>query len=259
MDPFEEFEFKPLTDGLGFHKKKNPTPAPILNRQEAPPEKHTSFLQDKGLDLLEDAATDPLRSPLPRKKQNSNTTILQAPLERTSEGSAVDEILKTLQNNRRFEITNEKAKILATPNKEVYKLSYWSFSAALLDGMLVTAASLLCMIILLVITKADLMSNFMRPDADGMIYVATASIFALIASVYLIINRIFVGCTPGEWAFDQTLGKPDAVGTTEYTLRVLVRTFVTVVTGFVTLPLLSLFMQKDLTGQITGVSIYKKS
>ena len=26
MDPFEEFEFKPLTEGLGFHKKKAATP-----------------------------------------------------------------------------------------------------------------------------------------------------------------------------------------------------------------------------------------
>ncbi len=259
MDPFEEFEFKPLTDGLGFHKKKSPTPEPTLNRKEARSEKQSYFLQDKGLDLIEDTAIDPLRSPLPRKKHSSNPLILTTPPNKSSDASAVDEILKTLQNNRRFEIANEKTKVLSGPRKETYKLSYWSFSAALLDGMLITAASLLCMIILLVITKVDLMSNFMRPDAEGMIYFATTSIFVLITSVYLLINRIFLGCTPGEWAFDQTLGKPEDVGTTNYSLRVVLRTVVTVLTGFVTLPLLSLLLQKDLSGQITGLCLYKKT
>ena len=36
MDPFEEFEFKPLTEGLGFHKKKaNPVkPEPAANDEK---------------------------------------------------------------------------------------------------------------------------------------------------------------------------------------------------------------------------------
>ncbi len=66
MDPFDEFEFKPLTDGLGFHKKKNANPvleskasdlhgAPTDSSQQL----KKTYLKDRGLELL-DEETNPL-------------------------------------------------------------------------------------------------------------------------------------------------------------------------------------------------------
>ncbi|CAE78085.1 RDD family protein [Bdellovibrio bacteriovorus] len=262
MDPFEEFEFKPLTDGLGFHKKKQANPA-----SQAPEESFvaTPRIKDQGLELIEESSTDPLRPPLPRKK--AATSLPPTPGGLTEVGgdgtssAAVDEILKTLQKNRRldFEKSTAKQKITGTAAKEEFKKTTFSFSAALLDGMLVVAASLLCMIILLVVTKVDLIGNLTNPDSQGMIYLATFSLFAGVSFIYLTVNRIFIGCTPGEWAFDQRIGKPEELNKAAYSLKVVARSLVVIATGFVILPILSVLFNKDITGSITGAQLFKKA
>lgn len=263
MDPFEEFEFKPLTDGLGFHKKK-PAAAKIntSNPMEETAPSNTfakNTLKNQGLELLEEPSTDPLRPPLPRK---GRTPLPSAPGNLTEVGgdgsAAVDEILKTLQKNRRLDFDNSAQKISQTTKREELKKSVWSFSASILDTMLVVAASLLCMIVVLVATKADLIGNISNPDAQGMIYLSMFAVLATVCFIYLVGNRIFVGCTPGEWAFDQCVGKPEELNTVSYTLGVIGRSLLVIATGFVILPLLSVLMNKDIAGNITGARLYKK-
>lgn len=252
MDPFEEFEFKPLTDGLGFHKKKQTGSV------------STPALKDQGLELIEESSTDPLRPPLPRKKSAPITATPGSLTEVGGDGTsstAVDEILKTLQKNRRLDFeksTESKQKLATASRKEEFKATTFSFSAAMLDAMLVVAASLLCMIILLVITKVDLIRNLSNPDAQGMIYLSTLSLFAGVAFIYLTVNRIFVGCTPGEWAFDQRIGKPEELNKASYSLKVVARSFVVIATGFIVLPILSILFNKDMAGSITGARLFKK-
>lgn len=255
MDPFEEFEFKPLTEGLGFHKKKSQSPT--LNLDDSSPSPFANdLLKNKGLELIDDTEGD-LRPPLPRKKANLSINSN----ENTSEkNQAVDEILKTLQKNRRFDFENTSQKNLSAPNtKETFKNSVFSFSAALLDGMLILAASLLCMIIVLVITKVDLIANLSHPDSEGLIYLATAAMVASVSFIYLTLNRIYIGWTPGEWAFDQRIGKPEELNRAIFSLKVVARSLVVIATGFVLLPLLSLLFNKDLAGSITGARLYKKA
>lgn len=252
MDPFEEFEFKPLTDGLGFHKKKSATP-----------NKDGMKLSSPGLELIDESSTDPLRPPLPRKK-NSASSLPPTPGSLTEVGgdgttsAAVDEILKTLQKNRRLDFDNGKKKISAT-EKDEYIPTTWSLSAAMLDGMLIVAASLLCMIILLVVTKVDLIANLTNPDSQGMIYLATGSLFATVAFIYLSLNRIYLGWTPGEWAFDRRIGKPEDLNKAIYSLKVVARSLLVILTGFIALPILSILFNKDLAGTITGARLYKKA
>lgn len=262
MDPFEEFEFKPLTDGLGFHKKKQANPASQASEESFIA---TPRIKDQGLELIEESSTDPLRPPLPRKK--AATTLPPTPGGLTEVGgdgassAAVDEILKTLQKNRRldFEKSTAKQKFTGTATKEEFKKTTFSFSAALLDGMLVVAASLLCMIILLVVTKVDLIGNLTNPDSQGMIYLATFCLFAGVSFIYLTVNRIFIGCTPGEWAFDQRIGKPEELNKASYSLKVVARSLLVIATGFVVLPLLSVLFNKDITGSFTGAQLFKKA
>lgn len=257
MDPFEEFEFKPLTDGLGFHKKKSATPAKEEKKADT---FSKNLMKDQGLELIEETSTDPLRPPLPRKK---SAPIPPAPGSLTEVGgdgsAAVDEILKTLQKNRRLDFENSKQKVSQTTTKEEFKKTTWSFSAALLDGMLVVAASLLCMIILLVVTKVDLIGNLTNPDSQGMIYLATVSLFAGVSFIYLTLNRIYMGFTPGEWAFDQRIGKPEELNRASYSLKVVARSFLVIVTGFIVFPILSTLFNKDLAGSITGAQLFKKA
>lgn len=265
MDPFEEFEFKPLTEGLGFHKKKS---AAAKAEAEADSFKASSpnILKSSGLELIDEGSVDPLRPPLPRKKTPS--TLPTAPGNLTEVGgdgssstAAVDEILKTLQKNRRFDFDENKSKnkITATPTKDTYKASHWSFSAAILDGMLVIAASLLCMIILLLITKVDLIGNLTHPDEAYMIYAATAAIFGGVSFIYLTVNRIFMGATPGEWAFDQRVGQPEELPTGIFALKVAARSALVVLTGFIVFPIISAILGKDFAGQITGARLLRKA
>ncbi|MGZ3745340.1 MAG: RDD family protein, partial [Pseudobdellovibrionaceae bacterium] len=209
-----------------------------------------------GLSLLEEEAVDPLRPPLPRKSAPS-----AIPLSETSPSpSAVDEILKTLQKNRNLDFEKKSAKKEKTPEvkAEEYTADILNFSSALLDGMLVIAASLLCMIIVLIVTKADLIANLSNPDEAGMIYLSTFSLLASVSFIYLLVNRIFMGATPGEWAFEQRVGQPQDLNTSLYSLRVLARSALVVATGFLVLPILSLILKRDIAGEITGAPLLKK-
>jgi len=257
MDPFEEFEFKPLTEGLGFHKKKAAAQKTADLDSSFEVTKPGKSLNQTGLSLIEEEAVDPLRPPLPRR---SATPSMPMEPETSPSSSAVDEILKTLQKNRRLDFENKSAAKNKQPAPKVdeYRPDVWNFSSALLDGMLVIAASLLCMIVVLMITKADLIANLANPDESGMIYLATFSLLASVSFIYLLVNRMFLGSTPGEWAFEQRIGQPDEMTTAMYSVRVLARSALVIATGFVILPILSMILNRDIAGEITGADLLKK-
>lgn len=258
-DPFDEFEFKPLTEGLGFHKKKG-----AANNAASPPTPAASNPASASAGLgplpsrrqsFEDEAIENLLPPLPRK-----STTKENSLEENS-NSTVDEILKTLRHNQRLDFDNSKqAKQALKKAKPVedYQATNWNISSTFLDSMLIVASSLLCLIILLVITKADLIANLSQPDEAGLIYVSTLTLFAGVTFIYMLVNRVFLGATPGEWAFDQRIGRPEDMSHPLYALRVAGRCLLVMATGFVTLPILSLIMRRDIAGALTGATLYRK-
>ena len=130
-------------------------------------------------------------------------------------------------------------------------------SSFILDAMLVTAASLACLIILLTVTKVDLFAAISRAD-DSSVYLALVGLFATVTWIFLVMNRVFMGHTPGEWVFDQRIGLPQAFGTAEYSLRVMARSTLILLTGLFLLPLASILMRQDFAGQITGANLLKK-
>ena len=257
MDPFEEFEFKPLTEGLGFHKKKSKTAATDKSEDIALATPVEIKSKSKRSLELEDAPADLLLPPLPRKKTSSIPSAPDILKDKEPSTTAVDEILKTLQKNRHLDFEDKKA--ASKPKEADLAASSWSISAALLDSMLVLAFSLLCMIVMLMITKVDLIANINNPDAQGFIYIALGSLFAAVSFIYLTLNRIYMGFTPGEWAFDQQVGKPQEQATAIYCLRVMWRSLLTIATGFVVLPLISLLFSKDIAGVLSGARLYKKA
>lgn len=230
----DDFQFKPLTEGLGFHPKSNLNSPP-------PPKNGAPRFQLEDLEL---------NAPLPRKPMTLNSSPQAA------SANTVDEILKTLSEKRKFDFS-EKSK-LHEPQTITYKPSRFDLSAGLLDGMLVTATTLLCLIILLAVTRVDLFANLYHPDAQLMVYASLALMVAGITWIYLVANRLFLGCTPGEWVFDQRLGKPEQLGTGSYALKITIRTTMVVATGFILLPALSFLINSDLLGKLTGAELLKK-
>lgn len=254
-DPFEEFEFKPLTEGLGFHQKNGSA----TNRPQAATEPASSIKPSlsRQLDFIGDDEVNPFKTPLPRRPTTEAKTT-QTPVPTPS---PVDEILQTLQKSRRLEIENDKKQIQELKNprtKENWIPTSVSMWAGVLDALLVTASALLCMIIVLVVTKVDLLANLANPDTEGLVYLATFCLFAGVSFVYMVINRVFMGMTPGEWAYDLRLGKPQDQGSFIFALQILTRQILVTATGFVLLPLLSLLVGKDLAGTVTGLRLHRK-
>lgn len=237
IDQDDDFQFKPLTEGLGFHKKSQEKPAPKVK-----------FQFDK--EATEDLAINP---PLPRKGFDSTQPLKKS--EPTA--NTVDEILKTLNEKRSFDFS-DKAK-LNEPAPIFYKKSYIDISAALLDAMLVTAATLLCLIILLLVTKVDLFANLYRPDAQGMVYWSLIALVAGITWIYLVAHRVFLGFTPGEWVFDQRLGKPEELGTANFALKAIARSTIVLLTGFLFFPVISFFTNEDYLGKLMGLELMKRA
>lgn len=235
-DPFEEFEFKPLTEGLGFHKKIEKTKLPQIDAVES---------------------TQVLTSPLQR--YGTKTAEIKIP-SATPNHSTVDEILKSLSERRKYDFKEKEAsQVLNAPIVTTYKPTTWDLSASLLDSMLVTALFLACLIILLLVTHVDLFANLYNADEQGMVYISLLTLMAGISWIYLVANRVFLGFTPGEWVFDQRLGKPEEVGQADYSFLVAIRSLLVIATGFISLPILGLLFKRDLVGKLLGIELLKKA
>ena len=242
-DPFEEFEFKPLTSGLGFHKK---------NRTEQ--NQNSLNFTSASMDLLDNPLENesPLKPPLPR----NNKFQFKAP-EMDDSSAAVEEILQTLRSKK-----TETSKPNIMPGKSpaiTYKSGFHNISAFVLDGMLVLAATLLCMIVVLSITKVDITASLFSSDPNAWLYAGTLALFGLVSFIYLVVHRIFLGATPGEWAYDQRIGYPDQLGTAGYAIAVIARAAIVVLSGIILLPLVSIFMKRDLVGDLSHTQILERA
>lgn len=239
-DPFEEFKFKPLTEGLGFHRQGT------TNTLKKPSDLPKNLFNSNELSLIEEDL-NPLKSPVPRKIEKP--TRDNSKLSPSSQ--VVDDILKTLQQNKQTAaaLPKAKAEIKQTSTVLTYTKDTPSLSAFFLDALLVAAASLLCFILLLVVTQVDLIANFMNPDTQGQIYMSSLSVVLGVSFIYYLVNRAFLGQTPGEWAYDQRLGRPEEMTTASYIPRLAARWALVTLTGGITLPLISKILGRDLVGE----------
>ena len=249
-DPFEEFEFKPLTEGLGFHKK-NKTDFQVKTQSQWP---SSVRFNSTSMDLLDSSVENdsPLQPPLPR---NTRTQI-KTPASDDS-AAAVEEILQTLRS-KKMETPKTNVTTRTAPTLK-YKKGLQNFSAFVLDAMLVLAATLLCMIVVLSITKVDVTRALLSSESTAWMYLSTLALFGLVSFVYLVGHRIFLGATPGEWAYDQRIGHPTELGTAGYAISVIARSALVVLTGIFILPLVSKLMKRDLVGDLSQTQILERA
>lgn len=266
-DPFEEFEFRPINEGLGFHRK---------NKTQSTSSIASGFEIGAGAQTTPSFTSRPSPTPSINKSANTNTSSFSAPLPRPQYNtpstakqnyniptieddsiakaqSAVNEILKNLNQKRQLDFANETERL-----QYDLKKSRPLFFAATLDAMLIIAAFLMSMIAMLSITKVDLFLNLSHPETSGLIYLATSLLFVTVAFIYMVINRAFVGYTPGEWAFDQRLGQEAEMQNLMYVPRVILRSLLVIGTGFITMQFLSYLFNKDVPGQICGIILFRK-
>lgn len=258
-DPFEEFEFRPINEGLGFHRKNKAQPTVASTPAQATPAVTTpsSPTTKAPQSRPAGASASPFTSTLPRHETPTKKTSFTVPtIEDDSIAkaqTAVNEILKTLNQKRQLDFATETEK-----QRVQLKKSKPQFFAAVLDSMLVIAAFLMTLILMLSITKVDMIMNLTHAETSGMVYLATLALFAGVTFIYMVVNRAFLGYTPGEWAFDQQCGEAEEQNDLMYIPKIALRTLVVMATGFVITPILSYLFNKDVAGQISGVTLYKK-
>ncbi len=252
MDSFEEFEFKPLTEGLGFHnktntKKNDETSAP--KKAELKSNLFKGKISDEKIEIKSE-----LLPPLPRKE---NKIELKKEIPLKPEDQTVDEILKTLNSKKKIQ-ENLNNKISTEKPVFKYVSTGWDLSASLLDGMLIFALSLLCMIVLLLVTQVDLFANLAEPDQEYYLYFGLLGLFSAMAWIYLVSTRVFLGYTPGEWVFDQRLGLPEQMNDWTYGAKVALRSLIMLATGYFILPLISMILNKDFVGKLMNLELVRK-
>lgn len=251
IDPFEEFEFKPITEGLGFHRDQKNL-AQKTNLQK---------------DLLQEEAKSLLSTPLPKKTNNSSTPLMfeaetNNSLNRSTD--VVDEILRNIQNtknaNKNIQSAHQESlKSASKQTKVEFKKSSVLMSAIFLDMMLVFASTLLCLVLLLAVTKVDLLSNLRNPDDQGFIYLSTFSLLLSVGFIYYSCYRAFLGATPGEWAYDQKIEPNTTKEDGLYTFKIVLRSLVIIGTGVIFLPFFSWVLRKDLVGNLIGLNLVRKA
>ncbi|CAE79903.1 hypothetical protein predicted by Glimmer/Critica [Bdellovibrio bacteriovorus HD100] len=137
-----------------------------------------------------------------------------------------------------------------------YKLALWSWLASFIDALILIAVSCVFMLMFSMIVKTPVgaLLNHLFHSQHQLTFFA--EVFVMFAWVYMITVRSLMGSTIGEWACDLRLGQPHERLQISYIFRVTLRSSLILITGIVTLPLLSLLAGKDLAGALSGLRLF---
>ncbi len=298
MDPFEEFEIKPLTEGLGFHKKSVPLAEQVKSSglMAAKSAQIPSFgLQEKTATQSNDTARPQVFADLLKALESpvgkERTKPKERPAERASERSSVSmteplpapgtmkkraaEMEVSRPEAPTFPTLNPRFNAPSPLNKAVENVGTRrgasdspmvrmlerapvALPSAILDGIVVFALSLVFMVALMTITGVDLASLVFRAGLDVPTKMAFFALLVSVLLMYVVVARSFFGRTLGEWTFDYQMGDDQQHKSAVYPLQVLLRSVFVVLSGIVLLPLLSAILQRDLLSPMTGLQLYRQ-
>lgn len=295
----DDFEFRPLTKGLGFDKtaetkasrsrimpsKPQASPAAIAPKKTViEPIKAVSFTvpeQDfelsnpapvsrslkKMLDSLppsvnfiEDKQRElQMRAPmLPEEPILEQPPFYQPPVHRPQTTG--------------FDITLDNSLSQAFPKEEVNKRFYHqmvtpvaqfkevpsSFASAIIDGLIVLGLSSLFVVILVAITKIDIIAMMTHRELSSRVAFELIALCFGVNIFYFMLARGLFGSTLGDWAFDVQLGSENERGHIMYPFQVIFRTTLIILSGLFVVPLVSLAFGKDIAYYFSGLKLYSR-
>lgn len=261
MDPMEEFTFKPLTEGLGFHKKKKETG----DKKAAEDKNFLGASSGKPIIRSEPLAFKSkaegamaLKSPLPKKEMLSSSTVESPSKE------VIDELVKSFKKSKEVAAAEGTAipQVIINPVRpQVDEAAFplpWMMSPFLIDAMLVLALILSALMVLLLVTKIDLLMMMVQNSSDVELWLTFPAIGLGMVFTYMSLSRILLGSSLGEMIFDVQLGTEEQQSRLSYSFLVMGRTFLSIVTGMVPLPLMSLALRKDYLGLLSGLRLFPR-
>lgn len=138
-------------------------------------------------------------------------------------------------------------------SRKPYQVILWSWTASLIDSLLVISLSSFFLLAFSVLMKTPLARTIVQMEmGTGHLLLA---VFGLAISTYMIVLRSFLGFSLGEWACGLKMGSDQEQEDLFYSFRVVLRTLLILATGLIVLPVLSLLFRKDLPGSLTGVHL----
>lgn len=290
----EDIEFRPLSEGLGFHQKKrqNQNHSSDLEEKElfesplytsASPSKNTKKTEDfKPISSVSSTQAEPLRSHQQEKQdQEALTPVWMKPAaDRFNPWAGDLDIGREPTVDGIVENGMENATVIDNPffvpkkvgspvevvtlrfsghdglKKGKLKPVLGSFTAIVMDVLTLMA---ICMIVLTMVLTA--MGESVSTVLAELPHDATQRSYFLgmiltLSFMYLVLARCFVGRTLGEWMFHLQLGSNEDQLKASYAIKVLLRTIIVFMSGFVLFPLLSYLAGKDILVYFSGIEMH---
>lgn len=138
-----------------------------------------------------------------------------------------------------------------------YQIVAWSFVAAFIDALILFAMSCFFLVSLSLLVKSQLSS--VLHFFEGSLFQFGLAVGAMFVWTYMIMLRVFLGYTIGEWACGLRVGSLQQRLHRFYSLKVLARVCLIFFTGLFILPALSLLFGRDLAGHLVRLPLMKAS
>jgi hypothetical protein len=286
----DNFEFRPLTKGLGFDKstQEKESRTPVRRAISAPPAPEVHRPQ---FEMPEkDFATPPNDTPVSRslkkmldslppsvdfaedKERELKLHRPQMPDTPFAPPSFQTQVAPAATISQGFDITLDNSLSQAFPKEEVSKRFYHqlvtpipqykeittSFASAFIDMMIVLGLASLFVVTLVAITQVDLVRMLTSSELSQRMLIELGLLYFGVTLFYFMLSRGLFGSTLGDWAFDVQLGSAEQRRHLGYPLQVIFRTFMIIVTGIVIVPLLSLIFAKDMGYYFSGLKLYSR-
>jgi hypothetical protein len=252
----DDFEFKPITEGLGFHKK-------VLDIKE-----------DQGPGIGGSLSSGMMPGGImPRPKNQSAInqpaqTINQTTQQNLKNQTARPSLQTPAKTPPRAPISQPQPRGWSPslpgldlledvdPRQQVLVMSPTSWSAGLFDAAMVLGLTLIFSTVVFALTQIELNDLVGMLGTEGGAQAAAIVLLIGVFEIYAVTCRTFFGKTLGEYAFDFRLGAPHEQQYLLYPLKVAWRTFLVAITGFILLPIISTIVRRDVAGILSGVSLY---
>lgn len=163
-----------------------------------------------------------------------------------------------LFNNRKIMNFTDSTGFHGGPSarRKGYRLALWSWLASVIDGLILISASCIFITAFSLIMKSSLgalIGDVLNNQSKVMVFF---EVFFVFAWIYMVSVRSLMGSTIGEWSCELRLGQPHERLQSSYVLKVALRSTLILLTGVITLPLLSLIFGRDVAGAASGLKLF---
>lgn len=298
----ENIEFRPLSQGLGFHQKKQYNSSQDSNDSQEEDVDLASFdlepakkpsvktslasrtFEVDSASLNSVSVSDPKLNPSPLKMTDemaSLTPVWMKPSEERYNPWAGDvDIGREPTVDGVVEGNMENATVIDNPffvpqkmgspvevvtlrfsgydglKKNKFKPVLGSMTAMMMDVLTLLSMCMIFTAVVLTAIGESVTDVLVELPADATQRSYFLGMLLTVGFMYLVLARCFAGRTVGEWMFHLQLGSDEDQKKASYPIKVLIRTVIVFLSGFIVFPILSRFANKDLLAYFSGVEMH---